>query len=657
MPNQYAQNAEYGGLVSGMANNHPEVHNNEGYNTFDRSSIFLQTQRFADINPIYAHKFISGDIAPIESAHELRTYTLASPLLTSVYMHRSFYSVPLQAIYPNTFQVFFKPQLKGSDFPDSAKPRFPLARCLSGSNSLLSWLGSSYGQGTNESEVLWMQVMFLMIQIFSADGILAKLGYGFDYSKLGFDYVLEDLLNNAGLTFQVTRPSDNYSFSFNTSSSAIPLSKRRFWLLKLIQNKYTLTGIQVSSPTDWTNFVDAIRQYVPAFSQSFSLDANKDCINLEKVIAYQLVCAQFFSNSYVDDINTAKKWLENNWSIIVYAIPVTQTIFTLNGVRYNYDLISYTPLNYVLSSLYSTTFSLTTKQSVLGVLRNIFEIHESLKTSDYFVDSRTQPLAVGDVYASVVSNQVSAIDVNKSLWMQRLLNAVNRIPDNIVEYLRKMFGNDPISKDPQPMFISSERFRLGAQEVENTTDVDQGNTVSLLRSNEPTRYRFEVRVSEPSVIIGLNSYSQDIVYAQAIDKEFTEFDRYDNFNPYLQHIGDQPVTQQELVNDLTSTTHLSNFAYQLRYASYKTAINHASGAFADFAANSSIASWASIYDRQNASQFKVINTEFIRNANIDFDEYYSSLTGTRLTTYYHFICSFDTRCFVNSKQQKFPSLL
>ena len=106
-----------------------------------------------------------------------------------------------------------------------------------------------------------------------------------------------------------------------------------------------------------------------------------------------------------------------------------------------------------------------------------------------------------------------------------------------------------------------------------------------------------------------------------------------------------------------TATHLSNFAYQLRYASYKTSINHASGAFADFASNSQIASWASIYDRQNASQFKVINSEFIRNANIDFDEYYSSLTGTRLTSYYHFVCSFETRCFVNSKQQKFPSLL
>lgn len=654
MPNQYAQNAEYGGLVSGMANNHPEVYNNEGYNTFDRSSVFLQTQRFADINPIYSHKFISGDIAPIESAHELRTYTLSSPLLTPVYMHRSFYAVPLQAIYPHTFSAFFKPQLKGLDFPEDAKPKLMLQHYLSGSNSLLAYLGSTSGTGTNENPAFVMNCIFLLVQMFSKDGLLAKLGYGI--KDLDVDILVQDMLeNDYSLTFQVTRPSDNYSFTFNPGNQSNSLSRRRFYLYKLIQNKYRLTGITYSGSA-WANFLTAIRQY-RVFTDTYYFDATLDAINLEKVIAYQLVCAQFFTNSYVDDINTGKKWLDNQFALFNALTIRVSTSFSLNGVQYNYDLIS----KYMLKTLIDLTiggavYDLNNKQICLAILRNIFEIHESLKTSDYFVDSRTQPLAVGDVYASVVSNQVSAIDVNHSLWMQRLLNAVNRIPDNIVEYLRKMFGNDPISKEPQPMFISSERFRIGAQEVENTSATDQGNTVSLLRSNEGTRYRFEVRVSEPSVIIGLNSYSQDVVYASAIDKEFTEFDRYDNFNPYLQHIGDQPVTQQELSNDFKSSTHLNNFGYTLRYGSYKTSINHASGAFADFN-NTAIASWASIYDRSNSANFKVINSEFIRNANIDFDDYYSSLTGASMTQYFHFICSFTTQCFVNSKQQKFPSLI
>lgn len=655
MANQYAQNAEYGGLVSGMSKNHPEVNNQEGYNTFDRSSIFLQTQRFADVNPIYAHKFISGDIAPIESAHDLRTYTLASPLLTNVYMHRSFYAVPLQAIYPNTFAPFFKPQIKGFDFPEDAKPKLILERFLSGSStSLIGYLGASYGTGTNESEAFWLNCLFLLLQMFSQDGLLVKLGYGI--KNIGVDGILDEMLSqNHGLTFQVTRPSDNYSFSFNPGDPAVDLSKRRFYLFKLINNKYQLTGVQYTG-TNWTDFVDDVRRY-DVFTNTYYLTDPLDCINMEKVIAYQLVCAQFFTNSYVDDINTAKKWLDNQFALFnALSIRVT-TSFSLNGVQYNYDLIS----KYMLKTLADLAFggaaySLQNKQICLGILRNIFEIHESLKTSDYFVDSRTQPLAVGDVYASVVSNQVSAIDVNHALWMQRLLNAVNRIPDNIVEYLRKMFGNDPISKEPQPMFISSERFLVGGQEVENTSDTNQGNTVTLLRSKEPSRYRFEVRVSEPSVIIGVNSYSMDIVYASAIDKEFTEFDRYDNFSPYLQHIGDQPVTQQELSNDFTSSTHLSNFAYQLRYASYKSSINHASGAFADFSVGA-LKSWAGIFDRSNASNFKVLNSEFIRNANIDFDDFYSSLTGTKMTDYFHFICAFETRCFVNSKQQKFPSLV
>ena len=566
MANQYAQNAEYGGLVSGMANNHPEVNNNEGYNTFDRSSIFLQTQRFADVNPIYAHKFVTGDIAPIESAHDLRTYTLASPLLTNVYMHRSFYSVPLQAIYPNTFEAFFKPQIKGQDFPSAAKPILPLSKLLAGSNSVRAWLSSNVGTESGNSEELWMQMLFLLLNIFSKDGLLYKLGYGF--KNVDVDYFVDDILSQgAGLNFQVLRPSDSYAFSFDPGDTSVPLSIRRFYLLKIIQNKYELQGIQYSGST-WTNFRNTILNE-DFFSNTYSLGSG-DGINLEKVLAYQLVCAQFFSNSYVDDINTAKKWIDNQ--LILMQGPASysgQIGFTLNGKRYLYDIISNQMLNLVLSTAITST-SLSDKKVAIACMRNIFEIHESLKTSDYFVDSRTQPLAVGDVYASVVSSQVSAIDVNHALWMQRLLNAVNRIPDNIVEYVRKMFGSDPISKEPQPMFISSERFLIGGQEVENTSDTNQGNTVTLLRSKEPTRYRFEVRVSEPSVIIGVNSYSMDIVYASAIDKEFTEFDRYDNFNPYLQHIGDQPVTQQEICNDLVSSTHLNNFAYQLRYAQPKT---------------------------------------------------------------------------------------
>lgn len=656
MPSQFPQNAEYGGLVSGMSNNHPEAFNSEGYNTFDRSALTLQTQRFADINPIYSKKFISGDIVPIQSDHKIRTFTLSSPLLTDVYMHRSFYSVPLQCIYPNTFQVFFKPQIKGNELPAGAKPKMPLAYIKGSTTSIAYFLGSEDGTGSGaQSEVIWMNLLFLLIQIWSQDGLLAKLGYG--HKSDGIDDIVDYLLTtNSNVTFQFYRPSDNKTYAVNFADTTLPLKTRRFLLLQLINNKYILQGVTAAS-ADWANFVTDIR-YMDFFTTTWSLDTSLDCVNLEKVIAYQLVCAQFFTNSYVDDINTAKKWLDNEMALLdeLRGAGLLTETFLLNGVKYRYDLVSQQTLHDVFkvaatgSGLGAAQISI--RQCAIDILRNIFEIQESLKTSDYFVDSRTQPLAVGDVYSAVVSNQVSAIDINKSLWMQRLLNAVNRIPDNIVEYLRKMFGNDPTSKEPQPMFISSERFLLGGQEVENTSDTNQGNTVTLLRS-EDSRYRFEFKLSEPSVVIGLNSFSVGYVYAHAMDKEFTEFDRYDNFNPYLQHIGDQPVTQQELVNDLHSATHLNNFGYQLRYAQYKTAISHCSGAFSD----DRLPSWASIYDKSNSAEFKVLNPEFIRNANIDFDDFYSSLTGTRLTDYFHFICAFNTNCFVNSKQQKFPSLV
>lgn len=675
MPNSSIITAKGAGLVKGGVAS-PEATNMQDYNGFDRSTSFYQTQRFAEISPIFSKKFISGDKIRIRSTHDLRSYTLKSPLMSNVYMHRSFFSVPLQAIYHNTFKPFFVNPVKGSDITDDVKPKWSMqfVRGHATTSIYISLISGQQYVNTSTSDarsIKYINVLFLLMQMMSKDGLLQKLGYsmtGFDVDVLYnhfykiFDGTYQSdcrisYKNNAGVTCTLDISANTLTFSGNTYT--LTFEKFRSIFYDLVNNKYEITsfywdvneaGGDQGQQTEYSQILSNIPSY-----------NTDEYINPEKLIAYQMVCAQFFTNSYVDDIHDAFNWLNNNLSIVNTTAPLISTSrkpsFTLNGVVYNYDLIS--NYNYVTMcqmglSIYSNVSTTLSSLPITYVLRNIFEVQYSLRTSDYFVDSRTQPLAVGNVYSAVVANQVSAIDINISLWQQRFLNAVNRLPYHIENYLKGIFGFEPQTKEPKPYFISKERFLIGGQEVENTADTEQGKVVTNLRTVE-SRYVFETFTSEPCVIIGLNSYSMEYAYGTSMDKEFIEFDRFDNFNPFLQHAGDQILYARELDNNPARFS-LTNsiFAYQLRYMQYKKSIPaHASGGFLD-----NLPSWIALYEKTGSyGNNAYLNSDFIRNANVDFDDFYSSLTGFNPCEYFHFIARFDTICHVNSKQQKYPSLV
>lgn len=668
MPSNRPQNAEQARLVNNTGRNHPDSYNAQGYNTFDRSGSSLQTQRFAEVNPIYAADLIPGERPRIISEHELRSFTLKSPLLSDVYMHRSFFVVPLSAIYPNTWKIQIKPRPFGSDISDSALPGLRLYH-VSGVNNNVSLLYvlKDFGRSQSYDETYWFECLLLFIQMFSQDGLLHKLGYGFpDY---GVDELVNLILNedNYQVSFTVGYSYDNgnSSGSLDLADTTIPLQRRRFVLYQLIKNAYTVVSFSTtgSNQSDWNpgtgGTVDTA--FLTIFNAFPTWSATSKPINLERVFAYQMVCSQFFTNPYIDNIVDGKGWLDNFSSIYESVMGNSSynqsaITFNLNGVTYRYDMGSMAVLNNCISKLAQASgngyLSLTQKKVLIKAVRNLFEIHDSLRVTDYFVDGRVQPLAVGNVYSAVVGNQVSAIDVNESLWLQRLYNAVQRIPDNLPDYIRQMFGHDPQSKFPQPMEVSHETFLISGQEVENTTNTNQGNVVSLLRSQQ-SNYQFEFKVSEHCVLIGLNSYSMVYNYSTAMDRVFYNRTRLERFNPYFQHVGDQPIFYDELDNDAKSANYGGTFGYQLRYAEYKNGLNHASGAFA----HGDLPSWAAIYNRSDIFNYRVLSSEFIRNNNYDFDQFYSSLTGLNPCEYFHFICKFRTKVWSNSQQQKYPSLM
>uniref|UniRef100_A0AAU8B5C4 Major capsid protein n=1 Tax=Dulem virus 240 TaxID=3145717 RepID=A0AAU8B5C4_9VIRU len=708
-----ARSAKRSPLVSTDSLNNPQAFNKESYNTFDLSRRRLTTQRFDQILPVFMDAEIEGNKVSLQSRHDLRTYTLASPLLNNVAMDRSFFSVPWSAIAPNTWEYLYRTPVKGEDieYPDVLQTLI-----LSDFYSILdrdrAQIVSFVTTGTFTTSVLsqvglvqrFVNYILLMNQIFSQAGLAKCLGFTFPselpkwadtmydtfiraiagqtLSGINIQDELESIVysDRDGIFHQLNlHPVDPIQGSISPSLSEVFNFFDEY--IEFAGNTQILFNWKPSFSADnvktWMNYIVSsfmVPTVHPTTSIAFSDTKMPFC--LEPLISYQMIVAQYYSNDHVDDIYTARMFLQDclsaNQGTIMKWRTDTSAIQdflyqTVNGVSFPVDAFARKMFSEVLNlcmpdSGVATDFVSGKQDYFYAILFKLFAIHKSLRYGDYFTCARTQPLAVGDVRVSVNSdNTVSAVAINERLWIQRFLNAVNRAPQDIYDYLYQIAGVDPKNKTPEPHFIASERFNLNGMEVENTTSDNQGNVVTLLRNSE-SRYMFEVFLDEPSYIIGVDTFVLGYCYPESTRKLFYRDERFDWFNHFVQHIGDQTVNISELMNvppDKTSEDNI--FGYQLRYAQFKNAISEAVGGFLD----GSLPSWAVLfkpqkrlnpttYEEENIQQ---LNPWFLRNNNGDFDALYSSLTGANYCSRFHFIKSIDFKNFNNSKMQDYPTLV
>ena len=88
-------------------------------NFFDNSEQRFMTARFADVTPFLAFDCVPGDRHTFKTNMRLRSYTLASPLMSTLTMNKDYYAVPLSSIIPTTFEKFYANPIKGDDVPIS----------------------------------------------------------------------------------------------------------------------------------------------------------------------------------------------------------------------------------------------------------------------------------------------------------------------------------------------------------------------------------------------------------------------------------------------------------------------------------------------------------------------------------------------------------
>lgn len=669
---------------AGMPNqnnlNNPRSYNNEGYNTFDRSNARLFTTRFADFHPNFCQAALEGDVVRLNMRHELRSLNMKTPFFTPVQMEQHFFQVPWSAIAPNTWKLFLRQPVKGQDISENVKPYWNLFNYINTIGSLPQ-LSSSKVSFTDAECKIIISNLIVCYLLFGNDSLLKNLGYSAPeevatYADQAFASLVK-LFNDDTFTEPAAGTNPHIVMSDNGQGSSAtfflyrkngPRASTSLPVLTLSERYDIWSGIargdygyivschDLGNQGAQSSTLNEIVKLLKSLSISYndSLGSQEDIIvDMYRVVAYQLICAQYVSNSNVDDIYTAEMFLENMRTLLVD--DVGSSYFIYNGCRYSYDVVCKAIGDYVFSDINSVSLN-----SSWSAIVNLFAIHRSLRFGDYFLNARTQPLAVGDNYIEVSEdNKISVIDVTQRQWFQRFRNAVNRTSQNINEYLLSITGVQRQRIEPQPNFICSQSFNLSGQEIEgtnydqNTSDENPTTTITTLRSGQ-SRYMFEVFIDEPSYIIGCVSFNAKYVYPRATDKEFLMTDRFDWFNSFLQHIGDQEIMKHEMDS---SYDHDIVYGYTLRYAQFKYGLSHATGGFSAHA----LPSWSLMMPEKSQLvgpwRYDHINSNVLRNTDVDFDQFFPSLTGADAAHRFHFIISSYNSVPANSKQQDFPTLM
>lgn len=302
-------------------------------------------------------------------------------------------------------------------------------------------------------------------------------------------------------------------------------------------------------------------------------------IDIDKVLAYQISCAHYFSNDHVDYIYSAELYRQNMFSLAETAgMDYISLQFQYNGVTTNADCLSAAVFNSVYSALSAKfqTQDLIGREVLAGVqfLINAFWFQKSLRYRDYFTGARTNPLAVGNVNVNIDTGNmtVNVIDITRNIQMQRFLNSVNRTGRKWASYLEGLIKGKDVGYDyHDPMFLGSTKDIAYTVEVENTGTAQQQepNSVTAVVKSNAEKFAFEFTPDRPTIIIGVEYFDIARNYIHNMERDIFHVTRFDMFNPNMEFIGDQEIDGAEVNMD----NGVNIFAYQGRYQEYKQRIN------------------------------------------------------------------------------------
>lgn len=448
----------------------------------------------------------------------------------------------------------------------------------------------------------------------------------------------------------------------------------------------TDTDIAINDPD-----IDFTQSYVNQSDNQWMQSQNagsEKYFNISRLVAYQILIASFYTDDAVDYVYNAQLWHDNQKCLMEWALQTSSelanTRFVWNGIKKDYDCVAgaihdllcqqntTAASNYAYGGSYSTggtspdTYgriaiagSFYAQQGAfVDYYLNIFGYQRSLRYRDYFVGSRPYPLAVGDVSVAVNSNLVDVVDVTKKIQMQRFLNQVNRVGRRIREYTAGIFGVATPSTHDEPIFLSAITTSIGAEETQNTgiAQLTQAQTTTSKLRKDTSNFVFSTDFNEFGVVIGVTYFDAVRAYVDGLDRQIMHTDRFEMFNPYLQHIGDQPISNLE-INPSEDTT----LGYKLRYSEYKQRTDRMAGGFVGTHYLPGFAFPVSVRELMNPvaqSPLRlVISPDFIRTRPHEFDKFFNVLSNYSPAGYFHFIIRHDNEVTIDRPMEAAPSIL
>ena len=196
----------------------------------------------------------------------------------------------------------------------------------------------------------------------------------------------------------------------------------------------------------------------------------------------------------------------------------------------------------------------------------------------------TPPFAPGQLYAETDDLQLQPTTINdlrRAFRLQEWLEKNARGGTRYIENILTHFGVKSSDKRLQrPEYITGVKSPVVISEIVNTTGqtegLPQGNLaghgVSVSSGRSGSYY-----CEEHGYIIGIMSVMPKTAYQQGIPKTYLKDDTLDYFWPSFAHIGEQPVTNNELY--AYTPTANDTFGYVPRYAEYKYMPSRVAGDF------------------------------------------------------------------------------
>lgn len=656
------------------------------FNRFNNGYKHYTSANYGEYTPFFNQICNPADSKKFKSVSQVRTLSLKSPLYSQVKMNKDYFFVPYDAILPHSWQKIYRNPSQGDDVPADANTVISdvhqlflfASRFVSKVQQFFNVSATIADSGLLSIGKFIYMAFPLMDAFFSSSGLLSRLGYNNNHTSVftldntfyptwdRCSEVLYPMLFPDGVVmpFSFSTGGTGYKFTIGNDSN--------FIVNETYPDKMSISGRDalsfmryfpdyiMSNETDFLAFLKGVRgkltNVVPFETSNFLSDSVLEpknlVLNYDQCVAYNLCCAQFYTNGNVDSVYNAELYRDALGSYIKLFHGSFDT-YAYNGINVLYDVASGHYMLLAMTAAYDVDDKLSDKQKVaaLSYLRNIFCIQNSLKYGDYFTGSHTRPLAVGDVTAPVVGEQVSAVDITKAIAYQRFLNVVVKLKNNFADYLRSLFGTLPAPDYHEAKFVSHSEGSVDGFEVANTTGNDQGNLVTLLHSVKEN-FEFELQVDMPGISLGIVSFVASRAYCQTRDRMFMREDRYDMFNPMLQTIGDQPIYGME-----KSPLYTTPYGYVQRYMEYKQRYNVASGAFDDV-----LRTYCIICDSPHASSNALellspnVNPVSVRLTPRELDRFFTSVAWSYGNSF-HFICEFDNQLDDVREADFAPSIL